>query len=84
MANTYGYSLHEDHENDTLAKTLDRKFPSSAFYRKGQYVLQHNNPLSKKREIEKSVLKIVQNATKEIRIIQPYHYPMYSFDKAMI
>ena len=58
-------------------------YPNSEFYPPDKYQLLHNDPLTKRFEIEESVLKMVEGAQKEIKIVQPYHYPMIKFDRAM-
>lgn len=37
-----------------------------------------------RREIENYVINNVRKAEKEIKIIQPYHYPMLKFDRELI
>lgn len=82
-ADLYGYSLHTRFDNEQLAKRMNKLYPNSIFYPRNKYRLLHNDPLTKRREIEDSVIQMVDAAKEEVKIIQPYHYPMLRFDKAM-
>jgi phosphatidylserine/phosphatidylglycerophosphate/cardiolipin synthase-like enzyme len=46
--------------------------------------LLHNDHLSKRYEVEDSIIQMVNEATREIKVMQPYHYPMVKFDRAVI
>lgn len=67
-----------------MLSKLNKLYPNSEFYKQDKYQLQHNDHLSKRYEIEDSVVEMVNRAGKEIKIMQPYHYPMIKFDRAMI
>ena len=82
-ADTYGFALHTHHQNETVLERLNRKYPNSELYPEGKYRLLYNDPLKKQKEIEESVIAMVERAQEKIKIIQPYHYPMLRFDGAM-
>lgn len=83
-ADFYGFNLHTRYENESLLAKLNKQYPNSEFYPKGKYQLLHNNHVTKLYEIENSVINMLNKATKEIKVMQPYHYPISKFDRAMI
>lgn len=61
-----------------------KNYPNSEFYDPKKYKLLHNDKKAKKSEIENSVIKMINQAKEEIKIINPYYYPMLKFDRAVI
>lgn len=82
VASMYNIQLEPGKSNQSVLEKYDRLYPNSQFYdpRKYRFVRSHQPDV---KEIQQEVLENINHAKKSILVVQPYYYPIKSFERAI-
>ncbi len=78
----YNIQLQPGRSNENVLQEYDRLYPNSMFYdsKKFKFVRSHQPNVN---EIQQEVLTNINESKKSILVVQPYYYPVKSFEKAV-
>lgn len=82
IADMYNIQLQAGRSNDGVLDELNNRYPNSAFYdpSRFRFLRSHQPNLT---EIQEEVLNNINRSTKSILVVQPYYYPISSFERAI-
>jgi len=78
----YNIQLQPGKSNEAVLEDYDRLYPNSMFYdpKKFRFVRSHQPNIQ---EIQQEVLTNINQSKKSILVVQPYYYPVKSFERAI-